>query len=715
MAELEVSLREKVKLLENAETEIRDQTEILRLKEQELTESKERTIELEINLREKVELLENAETEIRELHSRVNKEEQKHAVEVKSVIQSAEEGFKERENVAERMKAIIQKNAVKYRLAVRKKEDMISGLKSTLESLEKDTADMQVNLATVIQETSENEAKLKHDLKELEDEKISLENKLSELTKCLEKRDEELKIHDDEKQRILDSLTRERLSWKELEEIYQSLKLEAEQKEQTLRQKTHKCEDLERELKDFSQVKSLLQSAKRGKALSDEAKRNLIQQLDMLKRDSDAKEGKIEILVQKIKMLKKNHFETAQKQEKLEENVVTLQIKLNERETEIDELEKGRAITEEEASRQLELLEDMRLKKEEVAEQLTELKEVVNSQKAELGEAKRKENELKQVVQELKESLNENELNTRALVSNFKDSKADNERTCSEYENFKTSALTKQDHMQNELDYLHSKLDRHEELLALLKNEKESLLSELDKTRQADHNTRATFEYYVVNLKGENDSLSQKISSLSEELKLRVADISELQTTLTSANVSKDFLLQEIENLKVSSSAKDASLCETHKSLEAIQKKESSLEHEVKSLEFRLNLEMSEKNNLIQNFEEVKNTTIQLKQKMDDVLLEKENMIKSLEKMMLRTKQESESLKARLIKYDAELRADKKCVAGLLEKRKEMSAQIESLRKDKEILSVSLKDMDMLPVKLKATQGRQNSQVLRLH
>ena len=613
------------------------------------------------------------------------------------------------------MKAIIQKNAVKYRLAVRKKEDMISGLKSTLESLEKDTADMQVNLATVIQETSENEAKLKHDLKELEDEKISLENKLSELTKCLEKRDEELKIHDDEKQRILDSLTRERLSWKELEEIYQSLKLEAEQKEQTLRQKTHKCEDLERELKDFSQVKSLLQSAKRGKALSDEAKRNLIHQLDMLKRDSDAKEGKIEILVQKIKMLKKNHFETAQKQEKLEENVVTLQIKLNERETEIDELEKGRAIREEEASRQLELLEDMRLKKEEVAEQLTELKEVVNSQKAELGEAKRKENELKQVVQELKESLNENELNTRALVSNFKDSKADNERTCSEYENFKTSALTKQDHMQNELDYLHSKLDRHEELLALLKNEKESLLSELDKTRQADHNTRATFEYYVVNLKGENDSLSQKISSLNEELKLRVADNSELQTTLTSANVSKDFLLQEIENLKVSSSAKDASLCETHKSLEAIQKKESSLEHEVKSLEFRLNLEMSEKNNLIQNFEEVKNTTIQLKQKMDDVLLEKENMIKSLEKMMLRTKQESESLKARLIKYDAELRADKKCVAGLLEKRKEMSAQIESLRKDKEILSVSLKDMDMLPVKLKATQGRQNSQVLRLH
>lgn len=33
-----------------------------------------------------------------------------------------------------------------------------------------------------------------------------------------------------------------------------------------------------------------------------------------------------------------------------------------------------------------------------------------------------------------------------------------------------------------------------------------------------------------------------------------------------------------------------------------------------------------------------------------------------------------------------------------------MSAQIESLRKDKEILSISLKDMDMLPVKLKTTQ-----------
>ncbi|XP_022803512.1 centromere-associated protein E-like [Stylophora pistillata] len=695
---------EKEKEMEKSKAEMDKLTELMRLNEQELTENKQRMAELEVKLREKEELLENAETENRELHSHLNIEEENHVVEIKNVIQSAEEGFRERENVAERMKAIIQENAVKYRLAARKKDDTILGLKSMLESLEKDTADMRVNLATIIQETSDNEAKLKHDLKILGNEKMSLESRLSELTKSLERRDEELKLHEDEQQRVLDALTRERLSLKESQENYLSLKREAEQKEQTLRQTTEKCEELGRELEDFNQVKSLLQSTEREKTLAEEGKQDLIQELHMLKRKSDAKDGQNSILLQKVKMLKKNHFETAQKQEKLEENVVTLQIKLNERETEINELEKYQANAEEESTRQLELLEEIRLRKDEVEEQMKELKELVNAQKVEIEGAKQREDELKQAIQELMRSLEENELNTIALVSNVKEGKAENERICSEYDNFKTSALTKQDRMQKELDHLHTKLDRHEELLVLLKNEKENLISELGKARQADDNSRATFEYYVVNLKGENESLSQNIASLNEELKVRVAEISELNAALTSTNVSKEFLMQEIKNLKVSSSAKDASLCEAHKSLEAIQKEENSLKHEVKSLEARLNREISEKNNLIQNFEEVKSTTIQLKQKMDDVLLEKENMIKSLEKMILRIKQENEILKARLMKCDAELKADKKCVAGLLEKRHEMSAQIESLRKDKEILSVSLKDMDMLPVKLKTTQ-----------
>ena len=115
---------------------------------------------------------------------------------------------------------------------------------------------------------------------------------------------------------------------------------------------------------------------------------------------------------------------------------------------------------------------------------------------------------------------------------------------------------------------------------------------------------------------------------------------------------------------------------------------------------------VNEKDRLRETFEEMKSATSQLKQKMEEVLSEKENTITSAEDVIRRLKQDNDSLQSRLLKCGRELKADKKCVVELLEKRKEMSAEIESLSKDKEILEVSLKDMDLYPVKLKNTQGK---------
>ena len=120
-----------------------------------------------------------------------------------------------------------------------------------------------------------------------------------------------------------------------------------------------------------------------------------------------------------------------------------------------------------------------------------------------------------------------------------------------------------------------------------------------------------------------------------------------------------------------------------------------------------MNREVKEKNNLVERFEELKNSTLQVKQNMEDVLLEKENVISNSESFMRQMKEENESLRKRLSKCEGELRADKKCVVALLERQRAMTAQIDSLCKDKEILNASLKDMDLFPVKLKTTEGKQ--------
>ena len=86
--------------------------------------------------------------------------------------------------------------------------------------------------------------------------------------------------------------------------------------------------------------------------------------------------------------------------------------------------------------------------------------------------------------------------------------------------------------------------------------------------------------------------------------------------------------------------------------------------------------------------------------------MEKDNVISNSESFLRQMKEENESLKKRLSKCEGELKADKKCVVALLEKRRVMTAQIDSLCKDKEILNASLKDMDLFPVKLKNTEGK---------
>ena len=720
---------------EECKTKLDDVTQATHLQDSEIILSREKMLQLESNLREKEEILQNSGKEIEDLKARLQEQEENCVTQIKNIIQSAEKGFKERENVAEKLKTIIQENAVKYHQNLQRKDDNISALKRKLENSNKDTEDMRVNLASYIQESGENEIKLNRDLKIVEEECRSLENKMFELKKALENRDKELemmennlvnavsdfenkqKLKDEEIGRVEAGLNNERIKVQELEERLSWLKVEADQKDQNLKEITEKNETSERKLEEalndlsrlrdnFNEVEDLLKLSESEKVCAEGVKQNLLQELERRKRSADEKDGKIAVLLHKIKMLKKSHFETAKKQEQLQENVATLQIKLNEKDTEMNELKAEKESKEEEFYERSVLLEELELKRDELEKKVAELQETVRVQKAETEEAVKREEELKGAVQDLFARLKDNELNTRALVSKVEDGKVENEKLRSEYENLKTSSMTEKRDLNEEISHLHCELDKQGDILRVLGKEKESLLTELGKIKQAEQNTRGTMEYHIKSLRKENASLEEKVISLDEESKRRFAEIAEINSALSSAEVTKEFLTHEVESLRISIAAKEDSLRNAHKSLDAVQKENSRLKYETKSLKVNLARAVNEKDNVVKSFEEFKSSTSHVKQKLEDVLLEKDKTLTSAENVIHQLKQDNGALKSQVSKCERELEADKKCAVDLLEKQREMSLEIETLNKDKNILEASLKDMDLYPVKLKTTQGK---------
>lgn len=637
--------------------------------------------------------LTNAEKEIESLRAQLKQQEDNCVAEITTILHSTEKGFKERENVGEKLKAIIQENAVKYHQSLQRKDDKISALKKELENSNKDNDDMRANLAAFIQESGDNELKLNRDLKIMEDECRSLENKVFELKKSLENRDKELEIMESNMVNAVSEFEKkQKLKEQEMETITAELCCE-QAKVQELRG-------------IFREIEDLLKVPQSEKVSAKEVKQKLLQEFEKQRRSIDEKDGKIAVLIHKVKILKKNHFETAKKHEQLEEKLVTLQLKLNERDTEMIELKKEKETKEAEFYERSLLIEEMELKQDEEEKIITELQETISVQKAEIEEAVTREEELKGAVQNLLTSLKDSEFNNRALVSQIKDGKSENEKILSEFENLKASSLKDKSDLTEEVDHLHGELDNQEGLLLTLNKEKESLLAALEKTKQDEEKKRTVMDCRIKFLKKENVRLEERLTSLDEELKLRLAEIAEINSALASVEVSKEFLTREVENLKILVTDKEDSLCVARKSLEAEQKENGRLKYETKSLENNLARVANEKDCLVKSFEEFKDSSFLVKQKFEDVLSDKEKTIIGAESLIRQLKQDSGTLKSQLYKRERELETDKKCVVDLLEKQREMSEEIESLNKDKNILEASLKDMDLYSVKLKTTQGR---------
>ena len=729
-------------LFEECNTKLIEETQARQIQSSEIVLARDTILKLESNLREKEEVLKAAQKEVEDLHTQLKEQEEHCVTEIKNILNSAEEGFKERENVAEKLKAVIQNNAVKYHQSLKGKEDKITTLKKELQNSNKDVEDMRVNMASLVQQADENEAKLKRDLKITQDESDLLDKKLSELKGRLWKKDKELEmmeanminaasdfetkqnLRDREKKAVMEELSNERRKVHELENSSSWLKGELERKELQMQEITGKYETSEVELKEtlsnlsslqdnFNQVKELLNFAESEKVCADEVKQSLLQELEKQKRYCEGKEGKIAVLLHKVKILKKSFLENAQTNKTLEENVATLQINLNEKAIEAAKLKSELDGKEEEFKQQSSLLEEMELEGTELKNKMTDLEKTISLQKSELDEAMGREEELKEAVKDLLRSLNESEVNTRALVSNLEDGKSQKEKLRSEYENFKISAVKEKGELREEVEHLHSELDKQEGLLLVLNKEKENLLAELGKTKQAEENTITSLECHIKSLKRENSSLIDKVQTLEEESKQRFAEIAEVNSALSSAEVSKEFLIQEVERLRSSVSGKEESLREVHKSLEAAQKENSHFKYEIASLKENLARSVNEKDHLLESFEEMKSSASQVKQKMEEVISEKENTIIRAEEIIRSLKQGNESLKSQLLKCEGEVKAEKKSVVDLLGKRQEMSAEIDSLNRDKGILEASLKDMDLYPVKLKATQGN-NFGILRI-
>ena len=702
--------------------------------ESSLASKTEKILYLESHLKEKDELLATAEKAVEDLQGRLHECEENCVAEIKTILQSKEKGFKQRENVAEKLKKTIQENAVKYSKNLQEKDEKISALERELENSSKDMEDMRVNLASFIQESSNNEVKLNRDLGIVQDECATLENKLFEVKKTLENRNVEVEVMErnmikavsdfeqkqkskEEEMAKLETLVNdERGKVLELKEMLSYQKAESVQKEQAVADMTGTVKTLEEKLTEaqnecsgvrekFEEIQNLVKLSENEKARIVEGKQKLLQELEKQKQFTDEKSGKIAVLLHKIKVLKNNYLETAKKQEKLEEGVGTLQVKLKEKDVVISDLKKEFESKKAKCEEYSVLLEEISQQRVQFENTITELQETASVQKEEIGEALRREEELKAAVQQLLSSLKDNEVNAKTLVSKLQEEVSRNDELRTEYENLKVSSLEESRRLNEKIDQLHEELNKQQEALSMLNNEKGSLLSELGKAKQTEESTRTSMGGHIKDLKGENAGLQEKLSSMDEELRKRFAEIAEINSALASTDVVKDFLSKEVERLTISESEKDESLRDARKSLETLQKESSRLQYETKSLENNLSRTISEKDNLVKSFEEFKTSASNMKQKMEHVLSDKESTITSAEDMIQRLKQGKEALTKELSKSRRELEADKKCVMDLLAKNRELSLDIESLSKDKSVLEAALKDLDMYPVKLKTTQG----------
>ncbi|XP_068749191.1 interaptin-like [Montipora capricornis] len=719
------------KLLEETTVEYRSVKESL---EKSLASKMENILQLESNLRRKNEMLTTAEKEIEDLQGRLHQLEDNCAAEIKNILQSTENGFKQREDVAEKLKKIIQENAFKYSQNLQIKHEKISALEKELENSTKDAEDLRVNLASFIQESGENEAKLNRDLGIVQDECRALENNMFEVKKDLDNRRKELEKMEgnmakaaadfEKKQRSKEEeiekcevlLRNERTKVQEFQEKLSYQNVELEQKEQNLSELTEKLEESERKLteihnefsslrENFQEIQGMLESAEYERVCVMEEKERLLQDIEKQKQTADEKDGRVAVLLHKIKILKKNDFETAKKQEMLEENVATLQMKLNEKDTEIINLKRDYESKKAESEERSLLLEEIRLNQVQLDKMVTELQETVSVQRKEIEGALKREGDLKGAVQDLIASLKEKELNVRALVSKLEDAKSQNDELHSEYENLKTSWVEESRQLNEKIDHLHNELDKQEDILLMANKEKESLLSELGMARQAEENTKTNMNALVKDLENENAIFQRKRSSLDKELEQRSAQIVDLNSALKSAEVSKEFLMKEVESLRISVLEKDESLRGAGKSLVAAEKENNRLHYATEGLENNLARAVDERDNLLKTFEEFRNSASNMKQKLENVLSGKEKTLNSAENVICRLKQDNEALKSQLSRCQRKLDADKKCVVDLLKKEREMCAEIESLSKDKSILEAALKDMDMYPVKLRTTQG----------
>lgn len=694
----------------------------------------EQILHLESHLKGKDELLATAEKAVEDLQGRLHECEQNYVTEIKSILQASEKGFKQRENVAEKLKKTIQENAVKYGKNLQEKDEKISALERELENSSKDMEDMRENLASFIQESSNNDAKLNRDLGIVQEECATLESKLFEVKKTLENRNVEVEVMErnminavsdfEQKQKLkleeivkLETLmNNERGKVLELEEMLSYQKAESVQKEQTVADMTGTVKMLEEKLTEaqnegsslrekLEEIQNLVKLSENEKDRMVEEKQNLLQELEKQKQFTDEKSGKIAVLLHKIKVLKNNYLETAKKQEKLEEGVGTLQVKLKEKDAVINDLKKECEIKKAKCEEYSVLLEEISQRRVQFENTITELKETVRVQKEEIGEALRREEELKGAVQELLSSLKDNEVNAKTLVSKLQQEVTQYNELRTEYENLKVSSLEESRHLNEKIDQLREELNKQQKALNTLNNEKESLLSELGKAKQTEESTRTSMGGHIEDLKEENAVLQEKVSSMDEELRKRFTEIAEINSALASADVVKDFLSKEVERLTTSESEKDESLRDARKSLETLQKEKSRLQYETKSLKNNLSGTINEKDNVVKSFEEFKTSASNMKQKMEHVLSDKESTITSAEDMIQRLKQGNEALTKELSKWRRERQADKKCVMDLLAKNKELSLDIESLSKDKSVLEAALKDLDVYPVKLKTTQG----------
>ena len=329
----------------------------------------------------------------------------------------------------------------------------------------------------------------------------------------------------------------------------------------------------------------------------------------------------------------------------------------------------------------------------------------IESKRVLLEEEKQRLCVMERDVIKISEDLEQKEKQNEVLVSALKKAKEQVNKV--QEDNREATVLSMDDKakLQSQIDKFQNILKEKDELLLAASKQNDNLRIEMRKVQEVESNVRKIAETYLKALNRDKSVLIEKANVLEEKLRRITEDNSELKGLLKCAEFAKTYVSNEVGELKKLIYSKESKLVETFKSVEALEKENQMLEFELKNYYADWNREIAEKNKISHEFEQLKDEVLKERSQVEGLLALKEDNIKEVEKYSEELRNKNEDLKLHLEDAVERLGKEKNTRSFLQKEIRKVDADNKSLKRDNEILRNIVKDVDLLAVRLKATEG----------